>query len=302
METQLRPLPARDGTPSGAATEPGSRALSPSEAGARPAAVEAPARPPVDAPARAPAGEAGARAPARALAARLEPFDSYWQAPQDVEKGFHSFTAYYRANYLPHMPEDKDASVLVVSCGPGYLVHMLRENGYRRVLGIDSDPAKLEVAARHGLPCERAEAFAFLAEKLAAYDVIIPEQELNHLTLDETVEFLRLCRQALRPGGRVIVYAMNGANPLVGSENLAHNIDHFYNVTEYSLEQILKLAGLGEVRVFALKLYVFWGNPLNYVGLAVTSVLEASMRVIYRLYGKKVRVLSKKVAAVAIKS
>ena len=90
-------------------------------------------------------------------------------------------------------------------------------------------------------------------------------------------------RGALRPGGRVIVYAMNGANPLVGSENIAHNIDHFYNVTEHSLQQILKLAGLTDVKVFALKLYVFWKNPLNYVGLAVTATLEASMRVIFVL-------------------
>jgi len=43
---------------------------------------------------------------------------------------------------------------------------------------------------------------------------------------------------------------------------------------------------------------VFWTNPLNYVGLAVTSVLELTLRVIFRLYGKKVRVLSKKIAAV----
>ena len=239
---------------------------------------------------------------ARALAARLEPFDSYWQAPQDVERGFQSFTAYYRANYLPHMPSDREASILVVSCGPGYLVHMLRESGYRRVLGIDSDAAKVQVAVRRGLPCEHARAFPYLCGQSAIYDVIIPEQELNHLTLEETIEFLTLCRQALRPDGRVVVYAMNGANPLVGSENLSHNIDHFYNVTEYSLEQILKLAGFSQVRVFALKLYVFWRNPLNYVGLAVTSMLELAMRVIFRLYGKKVRVLSKKIAAVAVKT
>jgi hypothetical protein len=55
------------------------------------------------------------------------------------------------------------------------------------------------------------------------------------------------------------------------------------------------------VRPFALKLYVFWKNPLNYVGLAVTTVLELTMRVIFMLYGKKVRVLSKKVAAVAVR-
>ena len=75
------------------------------------------------------------------LAARLEPFDSYWQAPKDVEKGFTSFTAYYRANYLSHMPADRQAKILVISCGPGYLVKMLRDRGYSSVLGIDSDAA-----------------------------------------------------------------------------------------------------------------------------------------------------------------
>jgi len=236
------------------------------------------------------------------LAARLEPFDSYWQAPKDIDKGFKSFTAYYAANYLRRLPRDRSASILVVSCGPGYLVNMLREHGYRNVLGIDSDPVKVEHARRHGLPCETARAFDFLDGRAGQYDMIIPEQELNHLTLEETIDFLRLCRAALKPGGEVIVYAMNGANPLVGSENLSHNIDHFYNVTEYSLQQLLELAGFGGVRVFPLKLYVFWKNPLNYVGLAITTVLELSMRAVFALYGKKVRVLSKKIAASGVRT
>ncbi len=236
----------------------------------------------------------------RALAARLEPFDSYWQAPQDVEKGFDSFAAYYRANYLPLMPADRSARILVISCGPGYLVKMLKDRGYLAVLGIDSDAAKVAVAQRKELPCEVARAFEFLLGEPRRFDVIIPEQELNHLTLDETLEFLQLCRRALRPGGKVVVYAMNGANPLVGSENLAHNIDHFYNVTEYSLEQILLLSGFQSIRVFPLKLYVFWKNPLNYVGLAVTGLLELALRAVFILYGKKVRILSKKIAASAL--
>jgi SAM-dependent methyltransferase len=234
------------------------------------------------------------------LAARLEPFDSYWQAPADVESGYASFSAYYRANYLPHLPADRNANILVVSCGPGYLVDLLAAAGYRNVLGIDSDGAKVEHARRRGLNCEVAEVFPFLAARQnGEYDSIIPEQELNHLTIDETIAFLDACRKALRPGGQIIVYAMNGANPLVGSENLAHNIDHFYNVTEYSLGQLLQLGGFQNVRPFALKLYVFWKNPLNYVGLATTSLMEAVMRVIFKLYGKKVRILSKKIAAIA---
>src|ERR1700733_8456207 len=160
----------------------------------------------------------------RKLAARLEPFDSDWQAPEDVDKGYRSFNAYYRANYLPQLPADRAARILVISCGPGYLVSLLKETGYTNVIGIDSDPGKVAHAKHRNLPCETAEAFPYLeARQSQQFDVIIPEQELNHLTIDETIEFLKLCRGALRPGGRVIVYAMNGANPLVGSENIAHN-------------------------------------------------------------------------------
>jgi SAM-dependent methyltransferase len=239
------------------------------------------------------------RPPAK-LAARLEPFDSYWQAPADVDSGYKSFNAYYRANYLPYVPKDKNAKILVVSCGPGYLVDLLAASGYRNVLGIDSDAAKVEHARRRGLNCEVAEVFPFLAKhQTGEYDCIIPEQELNHLTIDETIAFLDASRKALRSGGTIIVYAMNGANPMVGSENLAHNIDHFYNVTEYSIGQLLQLGGFQNVRPFALKLYVFWKNPLNYVGLAVTSVLELTFRVLFKMYGKKVRILSKKIAAIA---
>jgi SAM-dependent methyltransferase len=238
----------------------------------------------------------------RRLSARLEPFDSYWQAPADVESGYRSFLAYYRANYAQRLPQDRAARILVISCGPGYLVNMLAQAGYTGVRGIDSDAGKVAHAQRHGLPCEVADAFAFLEKSAESWDAIVPEQELNHLTIAETIEFLQLCHRALRPGGRIVVYAMNGANPLVGSENLAHNIDHFYNVTEYSLGQLLGLGGFTQVQPFALKLYVFWKNPLNYVGLAVTTVFELLFRVIFKLYGKNVTILSKKVAAVAVRA
>ena len=244
----------------------------------------------------------GERAARRQLAARLEPFDSYWQAPADVEKGYASFLAYYRANYMPHVPDDRAAKILVISCGPGYLVNMLAQAGYTDVYGIDSDPEKVAHAARRGLRCEAAEAFPFLERSAGGYDVIVPEQELNHLTIAETVEFLQLCHRALKPGGRIVVYAMNGANPLVGSENVAHNIDHFYNVTEHSLSQLLQLGGFTGIRPFALKLYVFWTNPLNYVGLAVTGLFELFFRVMFKLYGKNVKVVSKKIAAVAVRA
>ena len=167
------------------------------------------------------------------LAARLEPFDSYWQAPADVEKGYGAFYSYYKANYIPHMPENKDTSILVISCGPGYLVNTLQKHGYTNVTGIDSDSAKIAHATSHKLNCETAEAFPYLAGKENEYGLIIPEQELNHLTLEEQLDFLDLCRSALKPGGYVFVYGLNGANPMVGSENPLsqhRSLQHFHGI------------------------------------------------------------------------
>lgn len=242
---------------------------------------------------------AAGRPPGRRLAARLEPFDSYWQAPKDVESGYAKFAAYYRHNYLAHLPTDRAARILVVSCGAGYLVDLLNKEGYRNVVGIDSDPAKIAYAQRRGLACSASEAFPFVEQNSEPFDVIIPEQELNHLTLDEMIDFLNLCRVNLKPNGIIIVYGLNGANPLVGSENLAHNIDHFSTFTDYSLRQVLELAGFSEIKVMPLKLYVFWKNPLNYVGLTATTLLELFFRACYILYGKDVKVLTKKLAATA---
>lgn len=245
---------------------------------------------------------AAAGAPARRLSARLEPFDSYWQAPKDVEAGYSKFGAYYRANFLPHLPEAKDARILVISCGPGYLVKLLREQGYTAVTGIDSDPAKVALATKRGLDCRTAEAFPFLSRCRAEWDAIVGEQELNHLTKAEMIEFLELCREALRPGGTLVVYGLNGANPITGPDSLAHNIDHFHTFTDYSLGQALEIAGFTEIRPFPLQLYVFWKNPLNYVGLLVTSLLHLCFRAMFIMYGKDAKIFTKKLGAAARKA
>jgi SAM-dependent methyltransferase len=233
----------------------------------------------------------------RKLSARMEPFDSYWQTPKDVQKGYRAFYQYYKYNFLPHIPRNKAARILVVSCGPGYLVNLLNEHGYTSVLGIDSDSAKVQHAIDRRLNCVTAEAFPFLEENELAFDAIVCEQELNHLTLDEMIDFLQLCWKNLKPAGALIVYGLNGANPIVGAENLAHNIDHFNLFTEYSLNQVLELGGFTKIKIFPLKLYVFWTNPFNYVGLVASGVLSICFRICFLLYGKNTRILTKKIAA-----
>jgi SAM-dependent methyltransferase len=235
----------------------------------------------------------------RRFAARLEPFDSYCQNPHDIDAGFRKFGTYYRANYLPRLPRDRGLRIAVLSCGPGYLVKTLLDAGYTNVTGIDAHAGYVQQGLDRGLPCAVGRAFDYLADRPGQFDLIIPEQELNHLTEDETLEFLGLCVRALRPGGQVLVYAINGGNPLTSPEHLSHNIDHFYSVTDYSLRQLLELGGFTDVRPFACELYVFWKRPANYVGWLITHGFEWAVRGMLFFYGKRMPILSKRIAALA---
>lgn len=235
------------------------------------------------------------------LEGNFERFDSFWEGPEDIERGYSSFGKFYKANYGRYLPATREGKVLVVSCGPGYFVDYLQKLGFTDVTGIDSDEVKVRHALSRGLPCKFATAFEYLGNSSQIYDTIICEQELNHLTKPEMLAFLRLIYSRISPGGRLICHGLNGANPIVGAETLAQNFDHFNTFTSYSLTQVLEHSGFVNVRVFGLHLYVFYANPANYVAWGITSALSLAFKILFALYGKSNRIFTKKIGAVAMK-
>jgi len=238
----------------------------------------------------------------RTLTAQMEPFDSFWEGPENIESGYHKFFLFYKNNYLPHVPQNKDASILVVSCGPGYMVNMLNKEGYKNVIGIDSFAEKINYAKEKNLNCETATVFEYLENNDTQYDLIFCEQELNHLTKDEQIEFLNLCWEKLKDNGQIIAHALNGANPITGPEALAQNFDHYNTFTEYTIKQVFEFTHFNKIKVFPLNLYVFYNNPLNYVLIALSALYTAFFRISFIMYGKSNKLFTKKIGAVATKA
>ncbi|KPJ87725.1 MAG: hypothetical protein AMS18_14240, partial [Gemmatimonas sp. SG8_17] len=50
------------------------------------------------------------------LSARTERFDSFWEGPDDIERGYRTLGQFYRVNYLKHIPQDRSSRILVISC------------------------------------------------------------------------------------------------------------------------------------------------------------------------------------------
>jgi len=235
------------------------------------------------------------------LAGKIEPFDSFWEGPHDIESGYERFGLFYRDNYLPHFLEDRDSKILVISCGPGYMLHVLKEEGYTNVLGLDSYDEKVQYALKRGLNARTEPALEYLANTDEVYDIIFCEQEINHLTKEEILMFLELCWNHLREDGQLIMHGLNGANPITGAEALAQNFDHFNTFTEYTMRQVLAVSGFGDVEAIALNLYVFRNNPLNYIAAAISFVHTMYFRIMFKLYGKFNRIFTKKIGVVAYK-
>ena len=237
----------------------------------------------------------------RELTAKMEPFDSFWEGPEDIQKGYSTLYKFYKYNYLPHFPDDKDSQILVISCGPGYFVDMLNRNGYRNVLGIDSIPGKVKHAQERKLNCMATDAFGYLEGTDESFDVIFCEQELNHLTKEEIIEFLNLVWTRIKPGGKLISHVLNGANPITGAEALAQNFDHYNTFTEYTFRQVLEYTNFREIEVIPLHLYVFWKNPLNYALIALSFLYSLFFRISFIMYGKANKIFTKKIAAVCVR-
>ena len=195
------------------------------------------------------------------------------------------------------MPEDRGARILVISCGPGYLVNLLKDKGYRNVAGIDWTPPRWRRPASTASTAASSAPSRSWRSHPQAFDAIVGEQELNHLTDDEMIAFLKLCRSSLEPGGRLVVYGFNGANRWWAPRTSPITSTTSAPLPSTASTEVLELAGFEQIQILPLKLYVFWKNPLNYVGLVVTGFLELCLRIIFKMYGKNVTILTKKIAA-----
>jgi hypothetical protein len=232
------------------------------------------------------------------LAGTVSPWTTFCEGMTDIEKGYSYYPRQYKRNYSKHLPSDKNANILVVSAGPGYFVMFLNGLGFKNVLGIDTEPMRVKYATDRDLNVTVAHAFDFLADSKETYDSIILEQEINHLTRQEFLGFLKIARNRLSKGGSIILNATNYANPITSPDHLAHNLNHFSGWTGHSLRQAFKHTDFESCECFPLDNYVLYENPLNYVAKGITGLISVMLRITFRLYGKTESIFTKRMIAV----
>lgn len=155
----------------------------------------------------------------------------------------------YKKRFREYLPENKDALIADVACGPGHFVYFLKELGYTKVVGTDLSEEQVAAAREFGLKeVEHGDLFDYLRDKKGKFDLLAANHIIEHLDKDETLEFLDTLYAALKPGGSLIIGTINTSS-LMGAGALSVDFTHLQGFTPISLAQVLRVCGFEDIDI-----------------------------------------------------
>lgn len=104
--------------------------------------------------------------------------------------------------FLKYFPEG--GRILDIGSGRGFFLELLTENGYIPE-GVDMDPTMQKVSAEQGFTVHTSDALTFLKSTNKQYDGIFASHIIEHMPIDDGIEFISLIKQHLAPGGVAII-------------------------------------------------------------------------------------------------
>lgn len=150
----------------------------------------------------------------------------------------------------PLLPPARDARIIDGGCGVGGLVYWLQQRGYTRAEGIDVSAEQIAKARDLGISqVRRSDLAAALKTRQEPYDAIILRDVIEHFPREEIVATLDACRDALSPGGRLIIQVPNAESPFFGRIRYG-DFTHETAFSLSSLNQLLNVIGFEEIQVY----------------------------------------------------
>ncbi len=169
---------------------------------------------------------------------------------------FHRVAEQFDLLYRDVLPPGRDAAILDFGCGTGQFLFYLKKIGYRNCLGIDRSAQQVAYCKKHVHEnVIVVDGLKFLKGRRDEFDVIAAHDVLEHFPKDRTLVFLERTRQALKPGGLLILRVPNMSNPLSLASRY-NDFTHEAGFTAVSLAQLLTTAGFAGIRLLPQKIVV----------------------------------------------
>jgi SAM-dependent methyltransferase len=139
--------------------------------------------------------------------------------------------------------------VLDVGCGRGELLALLQQQGVE-ASGVELDPALAEEARARGLSVEQGDGLARLAETNDGWlGGIVLIQVLEYLEAQDVADVVLLARDKLRPGGMLVIEAVNPQSVYVMSHSFYVDPARLRPVHPAYVDFLAREAGFGGVEI-----------------------------------------------------
>lgn len=179
--------------------------------------------------------------------------------------------ASFDQHYKKIISSSQDQSVLDLGCGSGALVDWLKKFRFKKVVGIDFSEDQIQHGTDFGIDgIFFGDAFEFLRCSEDKWDIIFLRDVLEHFSIEDATELLKLCYASLNQSGSVIIQVPNGMSPYMGSIYYS-DITHKNAYTAISLHQICSSAGFSSFNSYPWRVPIY--SMLSFVAHHLQIVL-----------------------------
>ncbi len=166
------------------------------------------------------------------------------------QKFLDNFLPIYRAYFKRLLPKDKNAKIVDLGCGCGSFLYFLNKEGYLNTLGVDCSQEQVDLAHKLGIKSVICENLVDTVKKHnQEFDVIVAIDVLEHFKRDELFILVKSMRDALKPGGILIIRSPNADGPFFGRYRYI-DFTHEIVFTKLSITELLVRSGFHDVKVY----------------------------------------------------
>jgi O-antigen chain-terminating methyltransferase len=170
--------------------------------------------------------------------------DVDYVAFEDRFRGDSSELKRIQSEYLQYLPPPDESGLIVdVGSGRGEMLEVLLDAGYDTV-GVEPDPGMVAFSHGKGLPVEQDNGLTWLKRRdEGSVGAVFCAQVVEHLFTSELVRFVSAARNALRPGGRLIMETINPRSWHALGNHFLADTTHIRPVHPETLRFICEQAG-----------------------------------------------------------
>lgn len=189
------------------------------------------------------------------------------------------------STYAHLLPADRGAPMLEIGPGYGQLLEALRrDRGYANAVAVDVSREVVDFCNGRlpGSTEFAGDTVAFLRAHAGRFERVFALHVLEHVPAGAVGELARAMRDALRPGGRVVIELPNMANAFTAGYLRYADFTHEAGYTEQSLRQLLESAGFEQVACFEERIPA--AGVKGVAAVTFRALARLALRVLYRGY------------------